>query len=55
MWDNAIASLISMRKIEGEGLKKDILKKFLFEKILKDITDRAPKLLKSISKNWRIG
>ncbi len=45
--DNAIASLISMRKIEGEGLKKDILEKILYiEKILKDITDRAPEVVK---------
>ncbi len=36
-----------MRKIEGEGLKKDILEKILYiEKILKDITDRAPEVVK---------
>ncbi len=45
--DNAVASLVSMREIEGEGLKKDLLEKTVnIERILKEIAARAPEVVK---------
>lgn len=45
--DNAVASLISMREMEGEGLKKDVLEKTAcIEKNLNEITARAPEVVK---------
>lgn len=45
--DSAINSLISMRQIEGEGLKNSILEKTDFiENIVKEIGIRAPEVVK---------
>ena len=45
--ENALSSLITMREIEGEGLKTDLLARALYiEKILREISLRAPDVVK---------
>ncbi|MFZ5987110.1 MAG: YicC/YloC family endoribonuclease [Bacillota bacterium] len=45
--DNALEALISMRKIEGEGLKNDLLERASsIENIVKEISIRAPEVVK---------
>ncbi|NJD04193.1 MAG: YicC family protein [Ruminiclostridium sp.] len=45
--ENALSSLITMREVEGEGLKTDLLSRALYiEKILGEISLRAPDVVK---------